>query len=81
MCCLAIRRLRAALDWELGVLGEQEQVMLRWLAVFAGGCTASAAEECAGMRVYRAGEQGRNKPAAGAEGPELGRAGSRTGTC
>jgi predicted ATPase len=41
--------LRAALDWSHALLGEQEQVFLRRLGVFAGGWTLEAAEAvCAG---------------------------------
>ncbi len=36
--------LRATLDWSYGLLAEAEQVLLRRLAVFAGGCTLEAAE-------------------------------------
>src|SRR5260370_42319030 len=38
------RSLRAALDWSHALLGEQEQVLLRRLRVFAGGWTLEAAE-------------------------------------
>jgi predicted ATPase len=41
--------LRATLDWIHALLGEQEQVLLRRLGVFAGGWTLEAAEAvCAG---------------------------------
>jgi predicted ATPase/DNA-binding CsgD family transcriptional regulator len=36
--------LRAAMDWSYGLLTESERVLLRRLAVFAGGCTLAAAE-------------------------------------
>jgi non-specific serine/threonine protein kinase len=36
--------LRATLDWSHDLLGEPERVLLRRLAVFAGGCTLEAAE-------------------------------------
>jgi predicted ATPase/DNA-binding SARP family transcriptional activator len=36
--------LQAVLDWSWDLLGAQEQALLRRLAVFAGGCTLSAAE-------------------------------------
>ena len=42
--------LRSLLDWSYGLLDEQEQTVLRQLAVFAGGCTLDAAEAlCAGI--------------------------------
>jgi non-specific serine/threonine protein kinase len=37
------RTLRATLDWSYGLLEEGERVLLRRLAVFAGGCTPEAA--------------------------------------
>jgi len=41
--------MRAALDWSYGLLDEGERVVLRRLAVFAGGCTLEAAEAvCSG---------------------------------
>lgn len=36
--------LRATMDWSYGLLAPHEQVLLRRLAVFAGGCTLDAAE-------------------------------------
>ena len=36
--------LRAALDWSHDLLSEPERILLRRLAVFAGGCTLQAAE-------------------------------------
>jgi non-specific serine/threonine protein kinase len=38
------RTLRGTLDWSFGLLAGPEQVLLRRLAVFAGGCTLEAAE-------------------------------------
>lgn len=38
------RTLRALLDWSYGLLNATEQVVLRRLSVFAGGCTLEAAE-------------------------------------
>ncbi len=38
------RTLRATMDWSFALLGEREQVLLRRLAVFAGGFSLSAAE-------------------------------------
>jgi predicted ATPase/class 3 adenylate cyclase/DNA-binding CsgD family transcriptional regulator len=47
--------LRATMDWSYGLLGEQEQVLLRRLSVFAGGWTLEAAEAiCAGGGVESA---------------------------
>jgi predicted ATPase/class 3 adenylate cyclase len=41
--------LRAAMDWSYGLLLGTEQIMLRRLSVFAGGCTLDAAEAvCSG---------------------------------
>jgi non-specific serine/threonine protein kinase len=46
--------LRAALDWSHDLLSQPEQVLLRRLAVFAGGWTLEAAEQiCAGEEVER----------------------------
>jgi predicted ATPase/DNA-binding SARP family transcriptional activator len=43
------RTLRATMEWSFALLGEREQVLLRRLAVFAGGFTLEAAEAvCAG---------------------------------
>jgi predicted ATPase/DNA-binding XRE family transcriptional regulator len=43
------RTLRATIDWSHALLTESEQILLRRLAVFAGGCTLEAAEAvCAG---------------------------------
>jgi predicted ATPase/DNA-binding SARP family transcriptional activator len=39
------RTLQAAIEWSHELLSEQEQICLRRLAVFAGGCTLEAAEE------------------------------------
>ncbi|MFB7372961.1 BTAD domain-containing putative transcriptional regulator [Streptomyces sp. NPDC056222] len=39
------RTLRAVIDWSWELLGEQERVVLRRLAVHADGCTLAAAEE------------------------------------
>ena len=38
------RTLRAAIDWSYELLSEEEQIVLRRLAIFAGGCTFDAAE-------------------------------------
>ncbi|MFF3246805.1 BTAD domain-containing putative transcriptional regulator [Streptomyces sp. NPDC002870] len=44
--------LQATIDWSWSLLGEQEQTVLRRLAVHAEGCTLQAAEEiCAGPEV------------------------------
>lgn len=44
--------LRAMIDWSWGLLGEQERVVLRRLAVQADGCTPTAAElVCGGASV------------------------------
>jgi predicted ATPase len=40
--------LRAAIDWSYDLLGDGERVLLARLAVFAGGCTRSAAEAVCG---------------------------------
>ena len=41
--------LRALIDWSYDLLSERERILLRRLAVFAGGCTLEAAEQvCAG---------------------------------
>jgi tetratricopeptide (TPR) repeat protein len=37
------RTLREAMDWSYALLAPREQRMLRWLSVFAGGCTLEAA--------------------------------------
>jgi DNA-binding NarL/FixJ family response regulator len=43
------RTLRAAIDWSYDLLSTPEQIMLRRLAVFAGGCSLATAEAvCAG---------------------------------
>jgi predicted ATPase/DNA-binding CsgD family transcriptional regulator len=43
------KTLRAAIDWSYELLGEEEQVLLRRLSVFAGGFTLEAVEEvCSG---------------------------------
>jgi predicted ATPase/DNA-binding SARP family transcriptional activator len=43
------RTLRGVIDWSWELLGDQERVVLRRLAVHADGCTLAAAEEvCAG---------------------------------
>jgi predicted ATPase len=43
------RTLRAAMDWSHDLLSEEEKILFRWLAVFAGGFTLDAAERvCAG---------------------------------
>ncbi|HEX5469863.1 MAG TPA: hypothetical protein VFW80_12535 [Gaiellaceae bacterium] len=41
------RTLEATIQWSYELLSEHEQVLVRRLAVFAGGCTADAAEEVA----------------------------------
>ncbi|GAB2853417.1 BTAD domain-containing putative transcriptional regulator [Streptomyces deserti] len=49
------RTLRATIDWSWGLLGEPERIVLRRLAVCAGGCTLEAAEAvCADGLVARA---------------------------
>ncbi|MFN2114242.1 MAG: AfsR/SARP family transcriptional regulator, partial [Anaerolineae bacterium] len=46
------RSLKAAIDWSYDFLPPKEQVLLRRLAVFRGGCTLEAAESiCAGGEV------------------------------
>ncbi|MCP2094457.1 MULTISPECIES: BTAD domain-containing putative transcriptional regulator [Actinosynnema] len=46
--------LRAAIDWSWELLAEQEQVVLRRLSAFNGGCSLQAAEEvCGGGPVRR----------------------------
>ena len=48
--------IRATLDWSHDLLGQPEQVLLRRLAVFAGGWTLRLAEEvCSGAGIERAG--------------------------
>ncbi len=48
------RTLRAAIDWSYDFLSPPEQVMLRRLSVFAGGCSLATAETvCAGDGVER----------------------------
>jgi predicted ATPase/DNA-binding CsgD family transcriptional regulator len=48
------RTLRATMDWSHGLLSEQESVLFRRLAVFAGGFTFEAAESvCVGEHVER----------------------------
>ncbi len=42
--------LRATLDWSYALLSEQEQILFRRLAVFAGGWTLEAAEQVCGDR-------------------------------
>ena len=42
--------LRLTLDWSYDLLTEPERVVLRRLAVFAGGCTLSAAERVCGQK-------------------------------
>jgi hypothetical protein len=42
------RTMRATLDWSHRLLGEQDQALLRRLAVFTGGCGLEAAEAVAG---------------------------------
>ena len=39
--------LRAAIDWSFDLLPAPERALLRWLSVFAGGCTLVAAEAVA----------------------------------
>jgi tetratricopeptide repeat protein len=41
------RTMRATLDWSHRLLGEQDQALLRRLAVFTGGCTLEAVEAVA----------------------------------
>jgi predicted ATPase/transcriptional regulator with XRE-family HTH domain len=46
------RTMRAAIDWSHDLLTSQEQVLLRRLAVFAGGCTLEMVEQvCSGAGV------------------------------
>lgn len=46
--------LRATLDWSFALLTDEEKIVLRRLAVFAGGCRLTAAEEvCAGDGIAR----------------------------
>ena len=46
--------IRATIDWSHDLLGEQEQVLLRRLSVFAGGWTLDMAEEvCSGSGIER----------------------------
>ena len=47
--------LRAAIDWSHQLLSDQEQVLLRRLSVFAGGCTLEAAEAVCGVEGDRVG--------------------------
>lgn len=48
--------LRATMDWSYGLLGPQEQMLLRRLSVFSGGWTLEAAESvCAGDGLAPAG--------------------------
>ncbi len=42
------RTLRAAIDWSYDLLSEAERALMRWLSVFAGGCTLEAAEAVCG---------------------------------
>ncbi|HKX16504.1 MAG TPA: LuxR C-terminal-related transcriptional regulator [bacterium] len=47
--------LQATMDWSYDLLSKKEQVLLRRLSVFAGGCTLEAAEAvCTGSQVSRA---------------------------
>ena len=47
--------LRATLDWSYALLTEDERIVLRRLATFAGGCDLAAAEAvCAGDEIARA---------------------------
>jgi predicted ATPase/class 3 adenylate cyclase len=49
-----LRAMRASVDWSYELLSEQERVLLRRLAVFAGGSTLEAVDEvCAGDAIER----------------------------
>ena len=66
------RTLRALIDWSHDLLAEAEQVLLRRLAVFAGGWTLEAAEAvCAGDGLASDGDP---RPAVGAGGEVAGTA-------
>src|SRR5262249_15789781 len=57
--------LRQALDWSYDLLGAAEQVLLRRLAVFAGGWTLEAAEAICGPAAAQAAAEAVGRPEAG----------------
>ena len=70
--------LRAALEWSHALLSEDEQVLLRRLAVFAGSFSLPSAEQvCADERLARLGRSGLPRPG-GRQVPRAGRARGRS---